>query len=169
MGQGLGAIGNLLFGDPGKAAHSGTFAGAGELGNEFSDFLLNRLNTPIGETDAFKQGSTMLRDQLSQAFATQRQRLGDTANARGFLDSGATIDAETDLARAELGQISQGLNQLFFALENQRTQGILPFLGLGNQEHLGISGMNVQSQTAARYQNAQFVASIFDSLMSPTP
>jgi len=111
-----------------KPTHKGPFQNVDQIGREYSQHILERLQTPVEQSQAFFYGSKAIRDALSGQAATTRQRLGDTAAAGGYLDSGAVHQGNLDIARGESMAMSQAVNDLFMQLEDRRERDILPFL-----------------------------------------
>lgn len=145
MGGLLDPVTDVLFGGSPSAGLSGAFPGLGELGKEFSAFLLDRLKTPASETESYRYGTKAIRDALTATSKTARQRLGDTANTRGFLDSGAVYQGLTDIELAEAQSFAESVTALYLGLEDRREQNVLPYLSGGASESAQIQGINVQS------------------------
>ena len=146
-----------VFGDTPSAKPSGAFPKEQleALGTGFGDFLLDRLNTPVTETETFDLGSQAIRDALSTQGATARQRLGDAANTGGFLDSGAVTGGLIDIERGQAQAFAQQMQQLILALEDRREQGILPFLSQGSAESTQIGIANAGFESASQLQSRQ--------------
>ena len=149
-----------LFGQRVRSGPSGAFQDVDVIGKGFSNLLQERLFTPTRRSEAFQQGSTAIRDALSAQSATARQRLGDTAQAGGFLGSGAAQQGSLDIARGESMAFSQGIQELFLQLEDRRERNVLPFLSAASGETLSVDQLNIQS----RGQDMDFAADIFGSL-----
>jgi hypothetical protein len=152
----LDPITDLVFGDPPKASRSGAFPKAQlkALGTSYGDFLLDRLGTPVQDTEQFRLGSTAIRDALSMQSATARQRLGDAAITGGFADSGAVLAGMTDIERAQAQSYAQSVTELLLALEDRREQNVLPYLSEGAGESQGLQGLNITSELSR--DNLQF-------------
>ena len=149
----FGEVGTEIFGDAPKIKPSGAFP-IGTLGTDFQEFLSDRLNTPAAESEQFELGSKAIRDALTAQSATARQRLGDTANTGGFLDSGAVLQGQADIARVESQVFASELNNLLIALEDRREQNVLPFLSQGSGESVGIQSFNANAKLALQSQYA---------------
>lgn len=156
-----GGIFDILGGeDPRTLATSDAFQQLEPVGEAFSQLLLNRLQTRPEDTRAFGMLSESLREQLSRTAGAQRQRLGDTAQARGFLDSGAVFEGLADIDRAELEAFASGIRDILLGLEDRRTQNVLPFLSAAANESLGVGKANLQSELTQRGQNLDFLSGI---------
>ena len=160
----VGTFTDVLFGGVPGAKPSGAFPGLGTLGSEYQQFLLERLRQPASETTSFRLGSEAIREALGRSSRTARQRLGETATARGFFDSGAVLGMATDIDRAEMEAFGSSLRELVLSLEDRRTAGVLPYLSAGAGEASAISGMNIGAATARRGQDIGFVTDIFRTL-----
>jgi hypothetical protein len=121
-----------------------------ELGEEYNKYLLELLREPVTETQQFELGSEAIRENLARTSAGARQRLGETAIAGGYGDSGAVLDASGDIDRAELQAFAAGLRDLLMGLEERRAAQVLPYLGLGVQENLGVEGVNIEAILAMK-------------------
>ena len=150
MATGLfGGFTDLLFGKAGGPESQ--FPGSKELGSEFQKFLMDRLKTPVQDTEQFRLGRGAIRDATTDIAATARQRLGDAGVQGGFLDSGnLQLSGNLDIDRAELNAFGAAVRDLILGLEQQRVEGILPFLSGGQQAEgqqsgfeLGLRGQNI--------------------------
>lgn len=159
MGSGIfGEIQDLFVGEADIDGNQGFNS---PLGDDFRTFLQDRLNTPIQDTEQFRLGRESIRTGVEEIGGTARQRLGDTAATGGFQDSGAVGSGLREIDRAEIGAFAQGIRDLILGLEEQRTEGILPFLGGAAQENLGIAQFNL----ARRGQDAQIYDTVNDNIM----
>jgi len=154
LGQGYDA----LFGGAPTAKKSGAFQNLGGLGGEYSSYLMDRLQTPAADSTQFKLGSEAIREQLSRSAGGARQRLGDTAVAGGWLDSGTVTRGAMDIDRAEIEAFSGALRDLILGLEDRRDRGVLPYLMGGSQESMGVQGMNINSALTQRGQSMSFTS-----------
>lgn len=156
----------FLGGSVPRAGASGAFQGLPQLGGELQKYLLQRLQTPATESQEFKLGSAGIRDALETVSGAARQRLGDTATASGYLDSGVVRRGLTDIDRAELQSFSGAIRDLILGLEDRRSQGVLPYLAAGSGEQLGVSGQNIQAALGQRSQNLQFIQSLLGGALT---
>jgi hypothetical protein len=101
-----------------------------------------------------------LRDFLTREARTSRQRLSDTANTRGFLDSGQVFEGIEDIERGKLEAFSRGITELVMDLDRRGDQLALPFLGAASQENLAVQGANQQAQLGQRGQNLGFASNM---------
>lgn len=143
-------IGDLFGGDAPQIRGSGAFPRAGEVGESFVNLILERLETPAGESAAFEAGSSAIRDQLAKLSAARKGQIGERAVAGGFLDSGQVRESMTDIDRAELEAMSSALRDLFLGLEDRRDRNVLPFLSAASGESLAAQGANQQSELASQ-------------------
>jgi len=150
-----------LFGDVKEVKKSGAFQGVEEVGAGFSQEILDLLK-PVGESDTFRHGSTLIRDQLGKASATARQRLGDRGASSGFSDSGVINEGLSDIDRAEFGATSSALERLILGIEDRKFSTVLPFLSAAANENLGVGTANQNASLAKRGQNLGFFESTFD-------
>ena len=165
----LDEINSILIGDPSvNIGSSGAFSGVEDISQLFSELLQERLG-PVQEQESFRRGVGTLTDVVGLAGGRARQRLGDVSVAGGFFDSGARIEGLLEIERGEQAELQQGINQLFQALEDRRTQGVFEFLSGASREFLGAAGIEVGAETAGRGQNLAFVSSLTDTLFQPTP
>lgn len=156
------SITGIFFGDAPEAKPSGAFPSdrLKKLGGSYGDFLINRLNTPAEKTMQFYLGKQAIRDALDEQGATARQRLGDTAVAGGFLDSGGVLEGMTDIERAQAQAYAGEITNLLLALEDRREQNVLPFLSQGAGEAAQLSGLNIQSGMAQDRLLSEYLQSI---------
>ena len=163
----MGLVGSLydivLGGRAGHADLSGAFP-IGNLGTELQSYLMRRLKTPTAELPEFLMGSTAIRESLGRVSGEARQRLGDTATSRGFLDSGTVLSGIGDIDRAELESYSQGLRELFLGLELSKSEGVLPYLQSASNEFGSTQGLNIQRDLGVRGQNQQLLSSILEMI-----
>jgi hypothetical protein len=144
---------------PDPLKKSGAFAKVDEIGGAFSDELLKLLG-PTGESQAFKSGSKLIRDQLGGASAAARQRLGDRGASGGFSDSGFINEGLSDIDRAEFSATSSALEKLILGIEDQKFSTVLPFLSGAANESLGVGTLNANSALTERGQTAGFLSNI---------
>lgn len=165
MGFGLlDSVGGLLFGGVPSASRSGAFPGAKELGRAAQEYLLGRLQTPAAESMQFQLGSQAIRDSLSQSAGAARQRLGDLAVNRGFMDSGAVTAGMLDIERTQASTYASQINNLLLALEESRMNNVLPFLGAASSENTAIQGMNMQAELARENLLGSMYSGLFSAL-----
>ena len=141
----LDGITGAIFGSAEAPGPSGAFPGLGALGNEFQKYLLDRLRTPVEQTQQFRLGKASIRDSLTEASATARQRLGDRAVTGGFFDSGTVNRGLDDISRAELKASGIAIRDLILGLESQRAAQVLPFLSAGSGEHVNLGQLGLQA------------------------
>jgi hypothetical protein len=104
--------------------------GAGQgLTDLYLQFLTERLQPPE-QTASFRRQQTALREGLRRQTLAGRQQISETAQARGFLDSGEVLSGFQDLRRAELAGFASGTAQILESLEARRGLGVMPFLHL---------------------------------------
>jgi len=147
----LDPVTDLLMGSTPSASKSGAFPGGEDikkLGSSYLDYLYERLTTPATQTKQYALGSTALSEAVGNYGNAARQRLGDTAAARGYLDSGAVFDMLGGIDRAEIQSFAEGIRNLILELEDRRDANLLPYLSAAAGENANIQGINVQSQTA---------------------
>lgn len=140
--------GDLLFGDAPKAKPSGAFPDTKQIGFQFGQIVREDLRQDIPSTPAYQIGANILRDAGATVAMTERQRLGERAQAGGFLDSGVVDTGLTDIGREELATFSRGLANLYLSLQDRRDALALKYLGMASGEHTAIEGINVQAQSA---------------------
>ena len=154
---GGGAFGNLadifMGSRPEAVRPSGAYPGIADLGASYSTYLQKRLNMPTRDTEQFKMGADVLREQIGQLAREQRTRTGDIATAQGFRDSGEFRRMLGEIDTGELQAFSQGLRDLFLALEEQKTSGVLEFLGGGAGEAFNVQQLQSQNLLQGRQQN----------------
>lgn len=146
-------------GDPGS---SGSFPGNREVGEALQRLLLERLNTPPSETEAYRLGSQAIRDAMTMETNTARQRYGDMATTGGFADSGALLSGLMGIDRAGAAAQAGELRNLLLGLESRRLEGVLPFLSGASEEHLGRAGIaeeHAQFTEDFLYRLGQMIAS----------
>ena len=142
----------------------GNFPRSDRLGLEFSQFLRQRLDTPVSETEEFRLGAKAIGEGASGIAKRARQRLGDAGVSGGFLDSGnLQLSGNLDIDRAELASFTGAIRELLLNLEDRRTEGILPFLS-GAQ---GAFDARADRGVAKRGQNLQFAGSALQSFTTP--
>ena len=129
-----------------NASHKGPFQNVDQIGQKFSQRLLERLSQPVEQSQAFFFGSKAIRDSLSVQSTTARQRLGDQAQTGGFLGSGAVQQGNIDILRGESFAYSQGIRDLFLQLEDRREQDILPFLAQASGRQLELRAQNIEKR-----------------------
>ena len=144
---------------------SGAFQKTDEIGAGFSQEILDLLG-PTGDSQAFKVGSNLIRDQLGKVSATQRQRLGDRGSSGGFSDSGAINRGLSDIDRAEFGATSTSLEKLILGIEDRKFNVVLPFLQAAANENLGVGSLNINKDLTERGQNAQFITDVMAAFTS---
>ena len=139
----------------------GPFQNVGQIGQAFSTHMLERLRTPVEQSQAFFHGSKAIRDALTGEAAETRQRLGDTAAAGGFLDSGAVIQGDLDIARGKSIAMAQAVNDLFLQLEDRRERDVLPFLAAFSGRQVDMRGQDIEK----RGQDRALAGSVFSSIL----
>jgi hypothetical protein len=152
----LGGLNDALFGAPPSIGRSGAFQNIKEIGGDLSEFLLDILTADVSESDAFQRGSAAIRDAISAQTATGRQRVGDTATAGGFLDSGALNTALVDIERGGIGSFAEQIRALIQSLEDRKFSFALPFLQAASGESVAVGTANLQADIAARGQDVGF-------------
>jgi len=108
------------------------------------NFLLERLRTDPVDTASYGRMSTALREGLRGQGNAAIQGLSETAQARGFLDSGEVIGGIQNIRRGEIAGFASGTRDILEMLEARRLEGVLPFLGLGAQEQATRNWQNIQ-------------------------
>lgn len=159
-------IGNIFGGgSPGEVQTSGFFPrGLGQkLGRQYGRFLLERLRTPVEQSQAYTMGSSLIRDALSRSAGATRERLSGTALGQGWLDSGQFTSSLLDIERASGASEIQGLTNLFLELEARRTSEILPYLQTGASEFASVERTNAQIASQTRGQNLSFMSQLLSS------
>jgi len=146
-------------------SHKGPFQNVDQIGQRYSQHILDRLQTPVEQSQAFFYGSKAIRDALSVSAETTRQRLGDTAQAGGFLGSGAVQQGNIDIERGKAMAMSQSINDLFLQLEDSREQDVLTFLSGASGREMQIRQQNIEK----RGQNMALASSVIQGGMSMIP
>ena len=165
MGGIFGTLDDLMFGGMDKSEKSGGFKNLGSLGSDYSEWLLERMNTPTTELPEYAAGEGAIRDAVGQQGATARQRLGDAGVSGGFMDSGQIARGNTDIARGEMTAFSGALRELFMQLETSKTAGVLPYLTRGAAENTSIENANLMGSLQSRGQSMNFMSSMVDSIL----
>ena len=98
-------------------------------------FLTERLNTEPVDTKSFRRMSTALREGLRGQGGAAVQGLSETAQARGFQDSGEVIGGIGNIRRGELQGFASGTRDILEMLEARRLAGVLPFLQIASGEN----------------------------------
>jgi hypothetical protein len=112
--------------------------------------MLERLNQPVEESEAFMFGSQAIRDALTGEASGARQGLGQAATSGGFLDSGSVIQGDIDIGQAKQIAMADAIQQLFVELEDRRERDVLPFLTGYSNRQLGLRGQDI-AERGARY------------------
>lgn len=146
-------------------SHKGPFQNVDQIGQKFSQRLMERLGQPVEESQAFFYGSKAIRDSLSIQSATARQRLGDSAVAGGFMGSGAVQQGGLDIARGESFAFSQGIQELFLQLEDRREQDVLSFLSAASGRELTFA----QQKLDKRGQNMALAGATIGAIGNAVP
>lgn len=160
MGAIGGAVGlaQMLRGGEDSIFRRGQLQG---VGNQLYKFLLERLRTDPVDTESFGRMSTALREGLRRQGGAAIQELSETAQARGFLDSGEVIGGMQNIRRGELGAFASGTREILEMLEARRLEGVLPFLGLGTQEFTNRNSQNI-ARTGQAISALQSSGSMFN-------
>ena len=131
------------------------FKWAGSIGDKVGVQLMGRAGKDPSTSMLFGQGEAAIRDSLTRTSATARQRLGDSAAAGGFLDSGAIDMGNADINRSELDATGSAMRELFMGIYESDMQNIFGYLGLNNQAQ----SANLQAMVQERGQNNDLLQS----------
>jgi hypothetical protein len=103
------------------------FQNIGDIAGSFSARLLERLNQPIDESQAFFFGSKAIREALAGESSESKQRLADLG-AAGNIGPAVAQEGNIAIDRARAQAMSGAVRNLFLQLEDRRDQGALEFL-----------------------------------------
>lgn len=134
-------VGSLIRGGP-ESIFPGGLSRA--LAKELGMYLMDLLRTEPTETPQYARWSTAIREGLRRQGGAAIQGLSETAQARGFLDSGEVISGIGNIRRGELAAYTTGITQILDALEARRTQGVLPYLAAASGESATLAGQELE-------------------------